>query len=172
MNISTFYDYLVQARRPLWAALETLPDDSLAKDVLPGDRFHSAKDLIAHIPAVEDSWLHEDILGDTPVWSDFAFFAGKTEGASYAAVALSELLEYWQAVETSTLGYLANLNDADLKRDVTVQGRSGEEHFSTEHILWHVMQHEVRHTAQLAMLMRLAGQTPPRLDLIDFELRR
>ena len=36
---------------------------------------------------------------------------------------------------------------------------------------WHVMQHEVRHTAHIVQLIRLLGHTPPPLDLVFFNAR-
>ena len=35
-------------------------------------------------------------------------------------------------------------------------------------LLWHVMTHEVRHTAQIVLLIRLLGHTPPWLDYLRF----
>jgi uncharacterized damage-inducible protein DinB len=34
-------------------------------------------------------------------------------------------------------------------------------------LLWHVMIHEMRHTAQIAMLLRTQGIKPPFLDLLN-----
>jgi uncharacterized damage-inducible protein DinB len=62
MNIPETYDYLVRARRDLWAVLEGVPDEVLSRPLLGGSRLHCIKDLVAHVPAVEDFWLHEDIL--------------------------------------------------------------------------------------------------------------
>jgi hypothetical protein len=72
MNHRQIYNYLMRARRDLWAALEALPDEVLSKPLLDGERFHSIKDLIAHIPSVEDGWINEDIRRVIPVWTDFS----------------------------------------------------------------------------------------------------
>ncbi|WP_309670208.1 DinB family protein [Gemmatimonas sp.] len=61
MNPADVYAYLVRTRRDLWAALEQVPDDVLSRPMLDGERFHSIKDLVFHVAAVEDGWLHEDI---------------------------------------------------------------------------------------------------------------
>jgi uncharacterized damage-inducible protein DinB len=37
--------------------------------------------------------------------------------------------------------------------------------YTVEAILWHVLQHEVRHTAQVALLACNLGFAPPQLDL-------
>lgn len=44
MNIPDTYDYLVHARRDLWATLESTPDEVLSRTLLHGARLHSIKD--------------------------------------------------------------------------------------------------------------------------------
>ena len=158
----------MRARRDLWASLETIPDETLSKAVIPGERFHSIKDLILHVPAVEDSWLHEDILQDQPIWEGTSDLEGAADGPYYASKSLSQLLDYWRGVEASTLSYLERLTPEELTRKITVNGSTGEEHFTVEGLLWHVLQHEVRHTAQIALLLRQARFTPPFLDLLNY----
>ena len=168
MNIPDFYGYLVRARRDLWAFLETMPDEALSRAVIGGERFHAIKDLVLHVPAVEDSWLHEDILRDRVVWEGMPELEGARDGPYYAQTSLSTLLSYWRAVEESTLAYLARLTPEELDRQVIVNGKGGEERFTTSGLLWHVLQHEVRHTAQIALLARQMGFAPPFLDLIRY----
>jgi uncharacterized damage-inducible protein DinB len=168
LEIHAFYDYLVRARRDLWAFLETVPDDVLSKSVIPGERFHSIKDLVLHVPVIEDSWVHEDILRDTPMWESLAGFPDVMEKPYHDDQSLAWMLAYWKDVETSSLAYLAKLEPAELARLVASEGRNGTEHFTVEGLLWHVMQHEVRHTAQIALLCRLEGFKPPQLDLIRY----
>ncbi len=159
MTINDYYDYLVRARRDLWAFLETMPDEALAKKVLPGPRFECIKDLISHIAAVEDSWIHEDILRDQPVWETVPELENAQDGAFYSAMLLEVLLNYWRAVEASTLKFLETLNPVELERVV-------ENQFTVDGLIWHVMQHETRHTAQISVLARQLGFSPPQLDLI------
>lgn len=165
MKIPELYDYLVRARRDLWATLETVPDEVLSRPMLDGDRMHSIKDLIAHTAGVEDGWLHYTILQDSPVEEGFPALKTAGSGPAYAPFPLSELLDYWRAVEQSTLAYLSNLTDADLERVVE---DTPEEHFRLDGLLWHVMLHEVRHTAQIAALLRTQGIRPPSLDLLFY----
>jgi uncharacterized damage-inducible protein DinB len=149
LDIHAFYDYLMHARRDLWAFLETVPDEVLSKPVIPGERFHSIKDLVLHIPVIEDSWVHEDILRDKPVWESLAGFPDVMEKPYHDDQSLAWMLAYWR-------------EPAELDRSVVMDdgGR-----FTVEGVLWHVMQHEVRHTAQIALLCRLEGFSPPQLDL-------
>ena len=168
MNIPECYDYLSRSRRDLWACLEGVPDEVLSKPVLPGERFHCIKDLILHIPMIEDSWLHEDIGRDTPVWEGVAALAGAQDGPNYAAFPLDTLLDYWRQVEASTLGYLDTLTPEEEARLVTVSSSRGDERFTVHGLLWHVMVHEMRHTAQIGVLLRQAGVKPPFIDLLNY----
>ena len=168
MTAREYYAYLVRARRDLWALLETMPDEALAKPVIPGERFRCIKDILLHIPAVEDSWIHEDILRDRPVWETTPEVEGAKDGPYFAPMPLEAILKYWRAVEASTLAYLEPIAAAELERPVAVEGSKGLEHFAVEGLLWHVMQHETRHTAQVAVLARQLGFKPPQLDLITY----
>ncbi|OLV17635.1 DinB family protein [Deinococcus marmoris] len=165
MKIPELYDYLVRARRDLWATLETVPDEVLSRPMLDGDRMHSIKDLIAHTAGVEDGWLHYTVLQDTPVEEGFPALKDAGSGPAFAGFPLADLLDYWRAVEQSTLAYLSTLTDADLERVIE---DTPEEHFKLDGLLWHVMLHEVRHTAQIAALLRTQGIRPPSMDLLFY----
>jgi uncharacterized damage-inducible protein DinB len=162
MNIAQTYDYLVRARRDLWSTLEGLSDEVLSRPLLKGERFHCIKDLVFHIAAVEDGWIHYTIVCDEPVENSFPTLKG-TEDAS--SLELGLLLNYWRTVEQSTLTYLDTLTDKDLNRLVD---DSPTERFELDGLLWHVMIHEMRHTAQICVLLRTQGIKPPSLDLLFY----
>jgi uncharacterized damage-inducible protein DinB len=165
MNIPETYDYLMRARRDLWATLESVPDEALSRPLIGGPRFQCIKDLLFHIAGVEDGWLHytvqqvEPLQVGTPVVQDIQ------EGPFCAEIPLNTLLDYWRAVEHSTLNYLATLNEAELNRLVD---DSPTDRFKLDGVLWHVMIHEMRHTAQIALLLRMQGIQPPGLDLFYY----
>ena len=64
-------------------------------------------------------------------------------------------------MEPSTLTYLSALTDADLAHVVQ---DSPTESFAVDGLLWHVMIHEMRHTAQIAVLLRMQDIKSPSLD--------
>ncbi len=167
MTIAETYDYLVRARRDLWVALGNVPDEVLSRPLLGGARFHCIKDLVFHTASVEDFWIHEDILREEPVLMNHPALKDTGGGPVYAGVALETLLDYWRAVEQSTLAYLATLTDDALRRVVTPHD-APEERFMVDGLLWHVMIHEMRHTAQIAVLLRTQGVKPPSLDLLFY----
>jgi uncharacterized damage-inducible protein DinB len=165
MNIPETYDYLVRARRDLWATLDTVPDEVLSRPLIGGPRFQCIKDLVFHIAGTEDGWLHYTILGDQPVQLSTPVIQDVQDGPFCAELPLATLLDYWRAVEQSTLTYLAALDDAELNRLVD---DSPTERYRLDGLLWHVMLHEIRHTAQIALLLRMQGLKPPSLDLLFY----
>lgn len=165
MNIPEMYDYLVRARRELWGVLEAVPDEVLSRPLLGGERFHCIKDLVFHIASVEDFWLHEDIRHTEPVLTRTPSLNHTEGGPEYTGFALQMLLDYWRAVETSTLVYLATLTDAELERVMSPHD-DPERRYTVDGLLWHVMVHEMRHTAQIGVLLRTQGIKPPALDLL------
>jgi uncharacterized damage-inducible protein DinB len=167
MNISEMFDYLVRARRDLWATLERVPDEVLARPLLNGERFHSIKDLLFHVASTEDFWIREEILREQPVWQTVPAFKDTPGGPVYAGVELKTLLDYWRSVEQSTLTYLAMLTDDELKRIVTVHDRPGKR-YTVDGVLWNIVIHEARHVAQISVLLRTQGIAPPFLDLVNY----
>ena len=83
MNIPETYDYLMRARRDLWAALETVPDELLSRPLAGDDWFSCLKDLVFHMATVEDGWIHGDILREEPVLTNYPALRDAEEGGVY-----------------------------------------------------------------------------------------
>ena len=164
MNIPQTYNYLMRARRDLWATLEAVPDEVLAKPLLNG-RFHCIKDLVLHVAGVEDGWMHYTILSNQPVQDSISVLKDLGDSPDCSRLELGMLLDYWRAVEQSTLMYLSALTDEELGRVVQ---DSPTDFFAVDGLLWHVMIHEMRHTAQIAVLLRMQDIKPPSLDLLFY----
>lgn len=175
MNISETYDYLIASRRKLWAALEALPDEVLDRHLLQGESFHTIKDLVLHMAIVEDGWVNGDIQGLELMIEQFPAMQDIVKGPMPVGTPLPNLLVYWQAVEEKTLHYLSPLTDAELQRGVAPEDWRGLQ-FTVAGLLWHVMIHEMRHSAQIVALLRTQGIQPPALDLLfylaDREIKR
>lgn len=164
MNIPEIYQYLVRARRDLWESLQSVPDEVLSRHLLKGPRFHCIKDLVFHIPDVEDGWIHGDILREPTVQCRFPALRDASAGVD---LDLEMLLDYWRAVEEATLAWLPTLTDTALQQVITLED-SPDERYTVDGLLWHVMIHEMRHTAQIAVLLRTQGIDPPSLDLLFY----
>jgi len=117
--------------------------------MLGGSGHHCIKDLLFHIACVQDGWIHEDILRVEPVLASDGALKNTEGGPAYAGFALKTLVDYWKAVEQSTLAYLSTLTNEELKRIVAVHD-SPAERFTVNGLRWHVMIHEMQHTAQIA----------------------
>lgn len=167
MDIASFYGYLIRTRRDLWSCLESAPEHVLGRTVIPGTRFHSIKDLVFHVAEVEDGWLNMDIQGREAELERFPALAGLSGGPDFAEQPLATLLDYWRQVEGSSERYLKRLDEDELRRRVDVP-ELNEGPFAVEDLLWHVMQHEVRHSAQIVLLLRQQGVKPPSLDLLFY----
>ena len=135
-----------------------------SRPLLDGPEFHCIKDIVFHIVAVHDGWLHEDIRQEQPTLLTTPVLKDTQGGPAYAAVAIGTLLEYWKAVEQRTLTYLATLTEDELQR-IVIPHDAPDDRFTVDGLLWHIMIHEMRHTAQIVMLLRLQGIKPPSLDL-------
>ncbi len=167
MNIPETYDYLVRARRDLWATLKRVPDQVLSRPLLDGARLHCIKDLVFHVAATEDFWIREEILREQPVRQTIPALKDTQGGPVFAGFLLETLLDYWRVVEQSTLKYLPTLTDGELKRIVTVHDRPGKR-YTVDGLLWNVVIHEARHVAQISVLLRTQGIEPPVLDLLYY----
>lgn len=172
MDTEAFYRYLTQARRQLWTTLHAMPDEALSKAVIPTEGARCIKDLVAHIAMVEDGWFRGDLLGQSLVM-DGVGRAPTSEDAywHHQDEPLESLLAYWEAVETDTLGRWPELMAVvAANRRVTALDDQPET-ISADEVIWHVMQHEVRHTAQIVQMIRLLGHQPPSLDLVFLTAR-
>ncbi len=167
MNIPETYDYLVRARRDLWATLESVPDEVLSRPLLGGAKLHCLKDLVFHVATTEDFWIREEILREQPARQTIPALKDTQGGPVFAAFPLKTLLDYWRFVEQSTLAYLPTLDDDELKRVVTVHDRPGKR-YTVDGLLWNLIIHEARHVAQMSVLLRTQGIAPPFLDLLKY----
>ncbi|WP_034385974.1 DinB family protein [Deinococcus sp. YIM 77859] len=163
MNVHDYYAYLSGAREQLWNFLRALPDADLNRPLIEGDRFHNIKDLLLHVVDVEDHWVHGIALGDS-VASTYPHDWITPHAEQYE---LSWIIAYGQEVGRRTRDFLGQ--SPDLSQPVKlVQDDPASAQVTLEQLLWHVMTHEVRHTAQIVLLIRQLGHTPPWLDYLRF----
>ncbi|GHF38817.1 putative damage-inducible protein DinB [Deinococcus metalli] len=166
MNVSEYYAYLSAAREQLWNFLRALPQADLDRDLIePGDRFHSIKDLVLHVTDVEDHWVHSVARGDgVNREGRYAHDWVKPDAAQYD---LGWIIEYGREVNERTRAFLDS--GPDMNRSVKlVQDDPASDTVTLDQLMWHVMTHEVRHTAQITLMIRQLGHTPPWLDYMRF----
>lgn len=164
MKIPDIYSYLMETRRQVWAALEQLPDELLSRSLAGDEWFPCLKDLVFHMITVEDGWLNIDIFQRDPVLEQFPSLRDVKKGG-ICSVSLETIQKYGQAVEKKTLETLTGLTEDELGAVVRPEDWRGLP-FTVDGLLWHVMIHEIRHSAQIVLLLRQQGIKPPALDLL------
>ena len=166
MNVREYYTYLSAAREQLWNYLRALPAADLDRDLIEsGERFHSIKDLLLHATDVEDHWVHfvargENLQSDGRFKHDWV----KPQAGQYD---LSWIIDYGRAVSQQTMQFLDS--GPDLERSIKlVQDDPASDTVTLDQLMWNVMTHEIRHTAQIALMVRQLGHTPPWADYMRF----
>ncbi len=166
MNVREYYTYLSAAREQLWNYLRALPTADLDRDLIEtGERFHSIKDLLLHVTDVEDHWVHSIARGEN-LQSDGRFKHDwvQPQAQQYD---LAWIIEYGRTVSRLTQDFLES--GPDLGRSIKlVQDDPASDTVSLDQLMWNVMTHEVRHTAQIALMVRQLGHTPPWADYLRF----
>ena len=74
---------------------------------------------------------------------------------------VSALFEYAELVRADLRRYLAETDDATAAEGMTITVQGGTFPMTRRRLATHIVLHEVRHLAQLALAARLAGIAPP-----------
>ena len=152
MSLSMSFEELLRytgAERDKWRGWLIAHGPAMEAPVQAGGRFPTVGKLIDHIFLVERRHLQR-LTGDTPA---------ETTGLTGNNAA--PLFDYGASVRRELEQYVAEL-DADVAdetrtfevRDLTIQ-------MSPRNLLFHILLHELRHWAQIALAVRLAGLEPP-----------
>ena len=112
-------------------------------------RFPSVATLLDHIFLVERRHLSR-LEGATPPES-----TGVPKGD------VTGLFEYAALVRADLRRYLSDLSEAGASETMTITVQGGSFPMSRRRLATHIVLHEVRHLAQLALAARLAGHAPP-----------
>jgi uncharacterized damage-inducible protein DinB len=125
--------------------------------VQPGARFPTAGALLDHIFFVERRHLCR-LEGGTP-----------PDATGVPAGDWQRLFEYAALVRADLRRYASDLDDATAGEILTWQYLDREYSMTRRRLLVHIVLHEIRHLAQLALAARAAGVPPPgEHDLIYF----
>jgi uncharacterized damage-inducible protein DinB len=129
--------------RDFLSLLDRLADDQL--DFVPREGLWSLGTVVRHVAEAEDGWFRHVVLHELPHWPEYA-------AGDHATVAsLKALLT---DVHARTERYLASLDAADLDRRIVAPW--GEE-MTLRWIVWHVLEHEVHHRAEISLMFGLMG---------------
>jgi uncharacterized damage-inducible protein DinB len=137
------------AEREKWRGWLLLHPEAMDMPVQPGNRHATVGKLIDHVFLVERRHLQR--LMDLPVASRTGLTGNNAP----------PLFDYGASVRRELEQYAADLDDemADQVRQFEV--REQQWPMSARKLLFHILLHEIRHWAQIALAVRLAGLEPP-----------
>jgi uncharacterized damage-inducible protein DinB len=146
-----WFDYEKDAHRKVLESLPTVPE---ARRGEPS--FQKAVDLLAHVVAARQMWLHR--LG--------ALAKGPTE-LFPAGVRLEELLPRMEEMERAWSRYLQRLDADELGRVFEYRAWEGERFRNTvEDTLTQLFGHSLYHRGQIAAAVRSLGGRPAVTDFV------
>lgn len=152
MSLQLSYDELLRYtsdEREKWRSWLQARPEAMDAPLQPGGRFPTVGKLIDHVFLVERRHL-ERLTGD-PV-SESTGLTGNNAPPlfDYGASVRRELEQFAREVDEDE----ADEPRTFVVRDLTVT-------MSTRKLLFHILLHEIRHWAQIALAVRLAGLDPP-----------
>ena len=151
-SLSLSYDELLRytaGEREKWRTWLAVHPDAMELAVQPDGRFPTVGKLIDHIFLVERRYLQR--LMQEPL-ADATGLTGSN---------VAPLFDYGASVRRELEQYVADLDPdvADEVRPIDLRGRQWPT--TSRKLLFHILLHEVRHWAQIALAIRLAGLDPP-----------
>jgi uncharacterized damage-inducible protein DinB len=150
MDIS--YDELLRysnEERDKWRGWLLAHPEALDAAVQPGGRFATVGKLIDHIFLVERRHLQR-LTGDK---------LSETTGLTGNNV--MPLFGYGASVRRELEQMVRELSDDEAEQPRTISVRDRDYQMTPRKLLFHILLHEARHWAQIAMAVRLAGLEPP-----------
>jgi uncharacterized damage-inducible protein DinB len=147
------YDELLRytnGERDKWRAWFLAHPGAIDAPLQAGGRFPTTGKLIDHIFLVERRHLQR-LTGERLV-----------EHTGLTANNVAPLFDYGASVRRELEQFVADLDDDAAEQLRQVQVASGGEYTVTPRkLLFHILLHEIRHWAQIALAVRLAGFEPP-----------
>ena len=139
-----------QEERAKWRAWFVAHPDAMETEVQPGGRHPTVGSLIDHIFLVERRHLQR--LTNAPLDSRTGLSGRHAP----------PLFDYGASVRRELEQFASQLDEyvADEPRTFTVQS-GGDFVLTPRKLLFHILLHEIRHWAQIALAVRLAGLQPP-----------
>ena len=135
--------------RRKWEAWLTADPSRLRLTLQGTGRFPTVAELLDHIFLVERRHLAR-LEGSTP-----------PDSTGVPAGDVVALFEYARLVRADFREYVASTDDARASETMTVVIPAGNYVMPRRQLAVHIVLHEVRHLAQLALAARLAGHAPP-----------
>ena len=138
---------------------ETLEANAAAWDgpIVPKPMwFSTIREIVAHTAGAEERWVRMRLQGeDVPFYTD------------RAPASIEGVFADWDRFRAETRSFLASRNAGDMEtvHTLTMQnGWTGD--LTVTQILFHVLNHETHHRAQVSLILQQMGIEPPDFDYI------
>ena len=138
-----------EEERAKWRRFFVEHDQALDIPLTPGGRFTTVGRLVDHIFLVEQRHLQR--LRGEPV----------AEHTGLTASNAPPLFDYGASIRRELEQFVASLDEDQANEARTVQVRGQDFVMTPRKLLFHILLHEIRHWAQVALAVRLAGIDPP-----------
>ena len=150
VRLDDLLDYSDHERRK-WRDWLAADPSRLAIPLQPGGRFPTVEALLDHLFLVERRHLAR-LEGGVP-----------PESTGIPPGDLEAMFDYAELVRQDFRRYLADLDQAEAEQQITVHipALGGTFTLPRLKLATHIVLHEVRHLAQLALAARVAGHPPP-----------
>jgi uncharacterized damage-inducible protein DinB len=152
MPLSIAFDELLRytnGERDKWRGWFLEHPDAMEAPVQPGGRLPTAGKLIDHIFLVERRHLQR--LAGEPV----------VDRTGLTGSNAPPLFDYGASVRRELEKYVSDVDEEDGDRIRTFNVRDRDWLMTPRKLLFHILLHETRHWAQIALAVRLAGFEPP-----------
>ena len=152
MSLTLSVDELLRytgAERDKWRAWFVQHPAAVDLPVQPGGRLPTVGTLIDHIFLVERRHLQR--LTRDPL----------SDSTGLTAAGALPLFDYGESVRRELARYVGELDPTVVNELRTFEVRDREWSMTPRKLLFHILIHEIRHWAQIALAVRVAGLEPP-----------
>ena len=138
-----------EEERAKWRRFFVERDQALDIPLTPDGRFATVGRLVDHIFLVEQRHLQR--LRGEPL----------AEQTGLTATNAPPLFDYGASIRRELEQFVSSLDNDEANEARTVQVRGQDFLMTPRKLLFHILLHEIRHWAQVALAVRLAGIDPP-----------
>jgi uncharacterized damage-inducible protein DinB len=160
-DLRRLYDYNYWANGKLLEAVSRLSPEQFTQPV--AGSYESIRNTLVHVMSAEWGWF--DRCG--------GLHRGPAlEPANYPT--LDSIVETWRRVEAAAREFLTRLTDADVDRlvEFSLPRMPETRAIPLGHLLQHAAVHAAHHRGQIALLLRMLGQTPGNFDVLLYDSAR
>ena len=155
-DLEELYNYCYWANDRLLQVVVRLTPEEFVQPV--AGSYQSVRNTLVHTLSAEWGWLER--------------CGGLVRGPRLSPedyTTADSLVQAWRTVQRAVLELLSKLNDPDLKRQIEFNLPDiGKHSMELGEMMQHAATHGIHHRAQVALLLRMLGHEPAKLDLLFY----